>query len=60
MDGMNLHFPANKTTAIVDPSGSGKSTIVGLLKRFFEPAGGKISVLLGSSGLRICPLLTCL
>lgn len=59
MDGVNLHFPANKTTAIVGPSGSGKSTIVGLLERFFEPVSGNISVLLDPFGVKSCPLLTC-
>ncbi len=37
--GVNLTFPAGKTTAIVGPSGSGKSTIVGLLERWYELDG---------------------
>jgi len=37
--GLNVKFPAGKTTAIVGPSGSGKSTIVGLIQRWYELDG---------------------
>lgn len=42
MDGVDLHIPASKTTALVGASGSGKSTIVGLVERFYDPVGGQV------------------
>lgn len=42
LKGLDLLFPANKTTAIVGASGSGKSTIVGLIERWFSPMGGEM------------------
>jgi ATP-binding cassette subfamily B (MDR/TAP) protein 1 len=42
LQGLNLHLPANKTTAVVGPSGSGKSTIVGLIERWYSAAEGRI------------------
>ncbi|KAE8143651.1 P-loop containing nucleoside triphosphate hydrolase protein [Aspergillus pseudotamarii] len=42
LDGLNLHFPAGKMTALVGPSGCGKSTIVGLLERLYDPISGTI------------------
>ena len=42
MDGVSLHIPAGKTTALVGASGSGKSTIVGLVERFYNPVQGAI------------------
>ncbi len=42
--GVNLHFPAGSTVAIVGENGAGKSTIVKLLCRFYEPTSGTISI----------------
>ncbi|MFS4455430.1 peptidase domain-containing ABC transporter [Maribacter sp. 2304DJ31-5] len=40
--GLNLHIPANRTTAIVGASGSGKTTLMKLLLKFYEPNKGSI------------------
>ncbi|HEX7128819.1 MAG TPA: lipid A export permease/ATP-binding protein MsbA [Rhodanobacteraceae bacterium] len=42
LNGINLHCPAGKVTALVGRSGSGKSSLVGLLPRFYEPSAGEI------------------
>lgn len=42
--GIDLHIPANKTTAIVGASGSGKTTLMKLLLRFYEPDSGSIRI----------------
>ncbi|KAJ7366944.1 P-loop containing nucleoside triphosphate hydrolase protein [Mycena albidolilacea] len=42
--GLDLHFPAGKTAALVGASGSGKSTIVALVERFYDPTGGVVSL----------------
>lgn len=44
LQGLSLHLPANKTTALVGASGSGKSTIVGLLERWYDPASGALFI----------------
>ena len=42
LQGLDLHIPAKKTTALVGASGSGKSTIVGLLERWYAYERGAI------------------
>jgi len=44
IDGLSLHIPAGKTTAIVGATGSGKSTLVKLLLRFYEIDKGSITI----------------
>ena len=41
---INLHLPANKTTAIVGMSGSGKTTLIKLMLGFYQPASGSVSI----------------
>jgi ATP-binding cassette subfamily B protein len=40
--GLDMHFPAGKTTAIVGATGSGKSTLLKLLLRFHDVQGGVV------------------
>jgi ABC-type transport system involved in Fe-S cluster assembly fused permease/ATPase subunit len=41
---VNFTVPAGKTVAVVGPSGAGKSTISRLLYRFYDLAGGRITI----------------
>ncbi|KAG2107280.1 multidrug resistance protein 1 [Suillus discolor] len=50
LKGINITFPAGKTTALVGASGSGKSTIVSLTERFYDPLSG--SAMLDGTDLR--------
>jgi subfamily B ATP-binding cassette protein MsbA len=50
LNGVNLHCPAGKVTALVGRSGSGKSSLVSLLPRFYEPNAG--GILLDGRSLR--------
>jgi ATP-binding cassette subfamily B protein len=43
-EGLDLHIPAGKTTAIVGATGSGKSTLAKLLLRFYEVQHGRIEI----------------
>ncbi|MFT7723783.1 MAG: ATP-binding cassette domain-containing protein [Roseateles sp.] len=42
LDGLDLHFAAGKTTALVGASGAGKSSIVHLLLGFGRPDAGRV------------------
>ena len=44
LNGIDLHIPEGKTTAIVGMSGSGKTTILKLLLRFYLPQKGEIKI----------------
>ncbi|MEM6673348.1 MAG: ABC transporter ATP-binding protein [Planctomycetota bacterium] len=41
-EGLDMEFPAKRTTAIVGATGSGKSTITKLLLRFYDPQAGVV------------------
>ncbi|KAI9482877.1 MAG: P-loop containing nucleoside triphosphate hydrolase protein [Benjaminiella poitrasii] len=40
----NLHGEKNMTIALVGPSGCGKSTTIGMLQRWYDPFGGRVSL----------------
>jgi len=44
LQGLNLEIPGGSVCALVGRSGGGKSTIVNMLMRFYDPAGGSISL----------------
>ncbi|MBP0492382.1 ABC transporter ATP-binding protein [Pararoseomonas indoligenes] len=44
LDGIDLHIRTGETVAFVGPSGAGKTTLCSLLPRFYEVAGGRITV----------------
>ena len=44
LKGISFEVPAGRTVAIVGPSGAGKSTISRLLFRFYDVAGGRITI----------------
>ena len=44
LDGVSIHIPARKRTAIVGASGSGKSTLASLLTRTWDPASGTVTI----------------
>ena len=44
LDGVSIHIPAGKRTAIVGASGSGKSTLAALLTRTWDPAAGTVTI----------------
>jgi ATP-binding cassette subfamily B protein len=43
-DGLDVVIPAGQKVALVGPSGAGKSTLVKLVRRHFEPLGGRILI----------------
>ena len=44
LKGVTFRVPAGKTVAVVGPSGAGKSTISRILFRFYDIAGGSVTV----------------
>jgi ATP-binding cassette subfamily B protein len=44
LDGLSFELPAGKMLAIVGPSGAGKSTISRILLRFYDVAGGRVTI----------------
>ena len=44
LEDFTLAIPAGTTVALVGPSGAGKSTLVKLLLRFYDVAGGRITI----------------
>lgn len=44
IDGISLHIPAGKTTAIVGASGCGKTTLIKLMLGYYPPESGGISI----------------
>ena len=44
LDGLSFELPAGKMLAIVGPSGAGKSTLSRILLRFYDVAGGRVTI----------------
>jgi ATP-binding cassette subfamily B protein len=44
LNDFSLRVPAGKTVALVGENGAGKSTLIKLLCRFYDPAGGQITL----------------
>ena len=44
LEGLSFEVPAGRMVAIVGPSGAGKSTISRILLRFYEVAGGAVTI----------------
>jgi ATP-binding cassette subfamily B protein len=44
LEGLSFEVPAGKVVAIVGPSGAGKSTVSRILLRFYDVAGGRVTI----------------
>jgi ATP-binding cassette subfamily B protein len=44
LQGLSFEVPAGKVVAIVGPSGAGKSTVSRILLRFYDVAGGRVTI----------------
>jgi ATP-binding cassette subfamily B protein len=44
LDGLSFEVPAGRVVAIVGPSGAGKSTVSRILLRFYDVAGGRVTI----------------
>ncbi|MGW6918520.1 ABC transporter ATP-binding protein [Kitasatospora sp. NPDC054939] len=44
LDGLSMHVPQGRMTALVGPSGAGKTTVIKLIARFFDPDAGTVRV----------------
>ena len=44
LHGVSFRAPAGKTVAFVGPSGADKSTVMNLIPRFFDVAGGRVTI----------------
>lgn len=44
LNGLSLHVPAGKTTALVGASGAGKSTVLSLIPRFYDVSAGRVMI----------------
>jgi ATP-binding cassette subfamily B protein len=44
LNGLNLQIRAGERVGLIGPSGAGKSTILALIQRFYEPAGGSVTI----------------
>ena len=43
LDEVSFEVPTGSVIAVVGPTGAGKTTLVGLLLRYFDPQGGRVS-----------------